>query len=83
MLLCIIWLLRLTCYEQQVLRLQQLDVHPAEAVEEGLGQALAPPALLQGVLGRKQVEGARALESVTQLRYEDLCSVIQYSIQAF
>lgn len=66
----------LTCYEEQVLRLQQLDVDPAEAVEERLGQALAPAPLLQGVLGRKQVEGGGALESLTQLRYEHLCSVV-------
>jgi hypothetical protein len=33
--------------EQQVCLLQQLHVHPGEAVEEGAGQALAPTALLQ------------------------------------
>lgn len=65
------------------MRLQQLDVDPAEAVEEGLGQALAPAPLLQGVLGRKQVEGGGALESLPQLRYEHLCPVVKYGVQAF
>lgn len=65
------------------MRLQQLDVNPAEPVEERLGQALAPTPLLQGVLRRKQVEGRRALESLSELRYEDLCSVVQNSVQAF
>lgn len=76
-------LLTLTCYEEQILRAQQLHVNPAEAVEEGLGQALAPAPLLQGVLGRKQVEGAWALEGLSQLGYEDFCSVVQHGVQPF
>ena len=47
-----------TCNEQQVGALQQLHVHAGEAVEEGLGQALAPAAFLrrsrQGLGGRKE-----------------------------
>lgn len=63
--------------------MQQLDANPAEAVEEGLWQALAPTPLLKGVLRCEQMEGGRALESLSKLRYEDLCSVVQYSVQTF
>ena len=73
----------LTCDKEQILRAQQLDMNPAEAVEKGLGQALAAAPLLQGVLGRKQVEGAGALEGLSQLGDEDLCSVVQHSVQPF
>ena len=72
----------LTSNEQEILRLQQLDVHPAEAVQEGLGQPLAPPTLLEGVLGRKQAEGRWASEGLSQLWDEDLGSVVQHGVQA-
>jgi len=45
-----------TCDEEQVRLLQQLHMHACEAVEEGLGEALAPAALLQAAF-RAQVGG--------------------------
>lgn len=71
-----------TSYEQQILRLQKLNVHSAETIQERFGEPLAATSLLQGVLCCKQVEGRRALESLPQLCDEHLCSVIQHSVQA-
>ena len=73
---------RLTGNEQQVLWLQQLDVHPAEPIEEGLRQPFAAPTLLEGVLGSKQVKGAGTLEGLSQLRNEHFSTVVKHSIQA-
>lgn len=46
--------------EQKVCLLQQLHVHPGEAVEEGAGQALAPAALLQA--GEEETAGNALIE---------------------
>ena len=73
---------RLTSDEEQILGLQQLDVDPAETVKERLGEPLAAPSLLQGVLRCKQVEGGWTLERLSKLWYEDLSSVVQHSIEA-
>lgn len=66
----------LTRNEKQILGSQQLNVHSTESVQEGFGQPLAPASFLQGVLCRKQVKRWGALERLSQLRNEDLCTVV-------
>jgi hypothetical protein len=67
---------------KEVVGLQQVDVDPGEAVEEGLGQALAAAALLEGVLGRKQPELRVAVKRLPQLGDEDLGPVVQQGVEA-
>ena len=73
---------RLTRNKRKVCRAQRLDVHSREAVEEGLGQAAAAAALLDGVLRCKAAGAGRAGKGLGQLGDVHLGSVVQQGIQA-
>ena len=61
-----------TCNEDQVLRQQQIDMHPGEAVQERLWEAAPATALLQRVLGGKHPETLGRPKCLTQLSDENL-----------
>ena len=53
-----------------------------EAVEEGLGQPLARPALVQRVLAGEDAEGWRAAHGDAEVWQEDLPPVVQHRVEA-
>lgn len=57
-------------------------MHPREAVEEGLGEALAAAPLLQGVLCGEEAEVGVALKGGAQFGDEHLSAVVQDGVQA-
>ena len=51
------------CNGQQVIVAQGVHIHLGEAIQEGLGQALAASPLAEGVLGPKHAEALGTLET--------------------
>ena len=60
-----------------------LDADRCEAVKKRLWKSLSPTALLKRVLSRKDPEGWRAHESLSELGDEDLCAVVQATVEPF
>ncbi len=51
-------------------------IYLCESIEEGLWKPLSPPTLLDWVLGSKNTETGRTLESFVELRQENFSSVV-------